>query len=69
MRIDSSLDMRLKIYLRRESYVWIYQRGRPGLNFGWIISFRSSENILFKDDDCAHAFSIPVAEIESCGAV
>jgi len=69
MKADSSIDMRLKIYLRREEYVWLHRRGKPALNFGWIIAMDSSAKILFKDDESARTVSVPVAEIECCGAV
>lgn len=69
MPIHSSLAMRLKIYLRRESYVWLRRRGETHLNFGWIISYRGSDNVLFKDDEHSRAVVIPIGEIESCGAV
>ncbi|HYG77854.1 MAG TPA: hypothetical protein VEK08_22805 [Planctomycetota bacterium] len=69
MRTESSKDMRLRIYLRREAYVWIYRRNKPGLCFGWILSLRGNDNIVFKDDERHGAIVIPVSEIECCGAV
>ena len=66
---QSSLQMRLKIYLRRESYIWICRRGAPGVNFGWILSYRDDERVLFKDDETHGPLPIPLRDIESCGAV
>jgi hypothetical protein len=65
----SSLQMRLKIYLRRECYVWVCRRDDTDVSFGWIISYRKDNSVLFKDDEKRQARTIPLQEIESCGAV
>ena len=65
----SGLAMRLKIYLRRECYVWVSRRGETDVNFGWVLGYRPDHSVLFKDDEKHAAIQIPVSEIESCGAV
>lgn len=69
MSNEFSLAMRLKIYLRRECYVWVSRRGAPHVNFGWVLSYRGDDTVVFKDDERRAAIPIPVSEIESCGAV
>ncbi|HEY3321539.1 MAG TPA: hypothetical protein VGP72_13810 [Planctomycetota bacterium] len=69
MRTNSSLEMRLKIYLRRECCVWICRRGQTGINFGWVLSYRDSGNLVFKDREQHSTIEIPVCDVESCGAV
>ena len=65
----SALTMRLKIYLRRECYVWVSRRGEMNVNFGWVLGYTHNHSVLFKDDEQHAAIQIPVSEIESCGAV
>jgi len=69
MTREHALQMRLRIYLRREAYVWLSRRGTRRVNFGWIISLRKGRSVLFKDDEERCATPIPVKEIESCGVV
>lgn len=69
MSNEYALSMRLKIYLRRECYVWVCRRGEAHVNFGWVLSYRQDDSVLFKDDERHAAIPIPVSEIESCGAV
>ncbi len=69
MTREKSLHMRLKIYLRRECYVWLSRRQHAGVNFGWILSYRGDGSVLFKDDEHRAPFTILVEQIESCGAV
>ena len=69
MATQTSMQMRLKIYLRRECYVWLCRRGQRCINFGWILSYRGNDNVVFKSDDRRSAEQIPVGDIESCGAI
>jgi len=69
MTREHALQMRLRIYLRREEYVWLSRRGKKRVNFGWIISLRKGSSVLFKDDEEHRPTPIPVKEIESCGVV
>jgi hypothetical protein len=69
MHSQTSLKMRLKIYLRRECYIWVCRRGDAAVNFGWVLSYRKDDSVLFKDDEHRGPIPIPVEEIESCGAV
>jgi hypothetical protein len=64
-----ALQMRLKIYVRREAYVWLSHRNSEKVKFGWILSVRPDDRVLFKDDDERGVTDIPVKEIESCGVV
>jgi hypothetical protein len=64
-----ALQMRLKIYVRREAYVWLSHRNSEKVKFGWILSVRPDDRVLFKDDDARGVTDIPVKEIESCGVV
>jgi hypothetical protein len=65
----AALSMRLKIYLRRECYVWICRRGKISVSFGWVLGYTPQHSVLFKDDAQHAAVQIPISEIESCGAV
>jgi hypothetical protein len=69
MHSQTSLKMRLKIYLRRECYIWVCRRGEACVSFGWVLSYRKDDSVLFKDDERRGPFPIPVEDIESCGAV
>ena len=69
MTTQNVLKIRLKIYLRRECYVWVCLHGQPGISFGWILGYQIGKHIVFKDDERHGSFRIPVGEIESCGAV
>jgi hypothetical protein len=61
--------MRLRIYLRREAYVWVSLRGQQDVNFGWILGYRQGGEVIFKAEHAPRAVGIAVREIESCGAV
>ncbi len=61
--------IRLKIYLRRECYVWLYKRGAGSVNFGWILGIQDGSRVVFKDDEQPGTIVIAAEEIEGCGAV
>ena len=69
MATHTAIRMRLKIYLRRECYVWLCRRTDENVNFGWILGYCDNQNIIFKDDEHAGSMVIPLQDIESCGAV
>ena len=69
MTTQNALKIRLRIYLRRECYVWVCMYGQPGVSFGWILGYQIGNYIVFKDDERRGTMRVPVAVIESCGAV
>jgi hypothetical protein len=64
-----ALQMRLKIYTRREAYIWLSRKHSEKVRFGWILGVRPNDVVLFKDDDCPGVTDIPVNDIDSCGVI
>ena len=69
MTSNATLNMRLMILVRRESYVWLCRRESPCVSFGWLLTYRTEDRIVFKDDEGHAPEVIPVADVECCGAV
>lgn len=69
MIAQSALKMRLRIYLRRECYIWLCRRNHSNICFGWILGYAVNDCVLFRDDENCGTIRIPLSEIESCGAV
>ena len=67
-REKNSLQIRLKILLRRESLVWLVRRGITGTACGWLLNCKDGE-VLFKDKAQRCAQRISIDEIKSCGVV
>ena len=64
----NSLQIRLKILMRRESLVWLIRRGVAGVVCGWLLNCKD-DAVLFKDRKQRGAQRISIDQIKSCGVV
>jgi hypothetical protein len=68
MTTQHMLHTRLRIYLRRECFVWLSRRSEHRILFGWILGCHSAR-VLFKQNERQNATVILITDIEGCGAV
>lgn len=63
-----SLSFRLKIFLRRESSVWLKRRSGATVLFGWIL--RCGDGVvLFKERNGRRPLTIALDDIVKCCAI